>query len=267
MTKQDITDLSWDDFDELRDPRSDENGFDAVVERAVSRRGFLGGALAFGSGALAMGAGLMSSTTAARAEGAAFKFKPIPIGTDFDIHVPESYQWKVLVRWGDALFSDAASAYSPVAGVDVSKSDRVFGENTDGMEMFTDGDHEIITVNSEYVNPKINLPEASAGMPQNADEVTLLKNMQGVTVMEVTDKGNGYEVVVDSPYNRRITHETQMTMDGPAAGSALVQTNADPEGMSPKGTMNNCGSGKTLWGTYLTCEENFNGYFARHRRL
>ncbi|MFV0386635.1 PhoX family protein, partial [Paracoccus sp. (in: a-proteobacteria)] len=51
------------------------------------------------------------------------------------------------------------------------------------------------------------------------------------------------------------------TMDGPAAGSGLVRTNADAEGMSPRGTMNNCGSGKTLWGTFLTCEENFNGYF------
>ncbi|WP_434287617.1 PhoX family protein [Celeribacter sp. SCSIO 80788] len=261
MKDQDIVDLSWDDFDEMRDPRPASNGFDAVVERAISRRGFLGGALAFGSGALAMGAGLLSSTTAARAEGAGFAFKPIPIGTDFDIHVPEGYQWKVLVRWGDALFSEAQGAYSPETGVPVAMSDKVFGENTDGMETFVDGDKTILAINSEYVNPKINLPADSEGMPKNADEVTLLKNMQGVTVVEVADNGNGFEVVVDSPYNRRITHETQMTMDGPAAGSALVQTNADPEGMSPKGTMNNCGSGKTLWGTYLTCEENFNGYF------
>ncbi|WP_425052046.1 PhoX family protein [Psychromarinibacter sp. S121] len=253
--------LSWDDFDELRDPRPATNDFDAVVERAISRRGFLGGALTFGSAAAVFGSGVLGSATSARAQAAGFNFEPIGIFTDHDIHVPAGFEWKPLVRWGDALFSEAEGAYSPETGVPVEMSDKVFGENTDGMETFTHDGHVLLAINSEYVNPKINLPADSEGMPKNADEVVLLKNMQGVTVLEIADQGNGWEVVVDSPYNRRITHETLMTMDGPAAGSALVQTNADPEGMSPKGTMNNCGSGKTLWGTYLTCEENFNGYF------
>ncbi|MFW2541432.1 PhoX family protein [Primorskyibacter sp. 2E107] len=263
MADKHLIDLSWDDFDEHRDPRPDNNGFDAVVERAISRRGFLGGALAFGSAATVMGAGLMSSTTAARAEahGAGFAFKPIDIATDHEIHLPEGYTHKVLVRWGDALWSEAEGAYDAETGVSVEMSDKVFGENTDGMELFEVDGKQLIAVNSEYVNPKINLPAASEGTPQTADEVTLLKNLQGVTVMEVADTGNGYEIVVDSPYNRRITHETVMELQGPLAGHALVQTNADPEGRTVKGTMNNCGSGKTLWGTYLTCEENFNGYF------
>ena len=261
MEKQNNAHLSWDEYDELRDPRPDNNAFDAVVERAVSRRGFLGGALAFGSGAAVMGTGLFGSATSARAQGSTFAFQPIGIATDFDIHVPQGYQWKPLVRWGDALFSEAEGAYSPENGVQNDLSDRVFGENTDGMETFVNGDKIILAINSEYANPDINLPAETLGVPQSAEQVQILKNIQGVTVLEIADQGDGYQVVVDSPYNRRITHETQMTMDGPADGSDLVRTNADPEGKSPKGTMNNCGSGKTLWGTYLTCEENFNGYF------
>ncbi|MBY6160977.1 PhoX family phosphatase [Mameliella alba] len=261
MKKSDIADLSWDDFDELRDPRPEENGFDAVVERAISRRGFLGGALAFGSAATVFGAGVMGSATSARAQAAAFDFQPIGTATDFEIHVPEGYQWKPVVRWGDALWSEADGAYSPETGVAFEMSDKVFGENTDGMELFAVDGKQVIAVNSEYVNPKINLPAASEGMPTSADEVRMLQNFQGVTVMEVADNGDGYAVVVDSPLNRRIDHNTPMTMDGPVAGSDLVKTNADPDGMSPLGTLNNCGSGKTLWGTYLTCEENFNGYF------
>ncbi|WP_108257781.1 PhoX family protein [Mangrovicoccus ximenensis] len=261
MDSRDTVELSWDEFDELRDPRPAESDFDRVVERAMSRRGFLGSVLAFGSGAAVFGSGLMSSTTAARAETGGFKFTPIGISTDFDVHVPEGYQWKPLVKWGQALFSEAEGAYSPETGVPTAMSDKVFGENTDGMETFEADGHVLLAINSEYVNPKINLPADSEGMPKNAEEVMLLKNMQGVTVLEIAAQDGAWEVVADSPYNRRITHETQMVMDGPAAGSELVKTNADPEGMNPKGTMNNCGSGKTLWGTYLTCEENFNGYF------
>ena len=204
------------------------------------------------------GAGLLDSA-AAMTNG--FNFQPIDIATDYDIHVPEGYDWKVLTRWGDALFSEAEGAYSPETGVSVDMSDKVFGENTDGMELFEVDGKQLIAVNSEYVNPKINLPAEAAGTPRSADEVNLLKNLQGVTVMEVADSGNGYQVVLDSPYNRRITHETPMVLAGPLAGHDLVKTKADPEGRTVLGTMNNCGSGKTLWGTYLTCEENFNGYF------
>ena len=261
MDIKSTVDLSWDEFDELRQPRADKSDFDAVVDRAISRRGFLGGVLAFGSGAAVFGSGVLGSATSARAASAVFGFEPIGIATDFDIHVPAGYEWRPLVRWGDALFSEAENAYSAVDGVPADMSDKVFGENTDGMETFEKDGHVLLAINSEYVNPKINLPAEAEGVPQTAEQVQMLKNMQGVTVVEVADQGDGWRVVVDSPFNRRITHDTQMTMSGPAAGSDLVKTNADPAGMSPLGTMNNCGSGKTLWGTYLTCEENFNGYF------
>ncbi|MCT4553208.1 MAG: PhoX family phosphatase [Pelagimonas sp.] len=261
MDIKDTTDLSWDEFDELRDPRPEENDFDKVVDAALSRRGFLGGVLAFGSGAVAFGSGLMGSTTAARAATSAFPFEPIGTATDFDIRVPKGYAWKPLVKLGQPLFAAAEGAYGADGVIAADKATMVFGENTDGMESYVVDGKQLITVNSEYVNPKINLPAASEGVPQSAEEVKLLQSLQGVTVMEIADTGAGYDVVLDSPYNRRITHNTQMTMDGPVAGTDLVKTKADPAGMSPIGTMNNCGSGRTLWNTYLTCEENFNGYF------
>ncbi|MCV6585785.1 MAG: transcriptional initiation protein Tat, partial [Marinibacterium sp.] len=64
MTPQHPADLSADDWDEANFPRPEENDFDQVVERAISRRGFLSGVLAFGSGAAAMCTGLLSSTSA-----------------------------------------------------------------------------------------------------------------------------------------------------------------------------------------------------------
>ncbi|MEX0371008.1 MAG: PhoX family phosphatase [Tateyamaria sp.] len=253
--------MSPDDWDEMNFPRPEEQDFDRVVEAAISRRGFMSGVVAFGSGAAVMGTSMLKGTTAMAGQSDRFAFEQLPIQTDGTVHVPDGYEWKVLVRWGDPLFSDAP-AFDPVTGIPTEGSDRVFGENTDGMELFNiGGGTELLVVNSEYVNTKTNLPENEDGKPASAGDVLRLQNFQGVSVMEVTEGDNGWEVVVDSPYNRRIHHNTPMVIDGPAAGHDLLKTDADPTGTASLGTFNNCGSGRTPWGTYLTCEENFNGYF------
>lgn len=260
MTNIDPKTLSADDWDELNFPRPEQNDFDRVVERAISRRGFLGGALAFGSGAAVMGAGLLNGTSAQAQMASRFAFTPIAAQTDATVHVPEGYDWKVMARWGDPLFSDA-QGYDVAEGGPVVGSDRVFGENTDGMESFSFQGHELIAVNHEYTNRGVNLPASQDGTPANADDVRKLQNLQGVTVMEVAEGPDGWSIVQDSPFNRRIDHNSPMQFAGPAAGHPLLKTMADPTGTQSLGTLNNCGSGKTPWGTYLTCEENFNGYF------
>ena len=269
MNKVISRDLSADEWDELNFPRPKVQGFDRVVERAISRRGFLGGTLTFGSGAAVMGTAFLRGGTALAQGASRFAFEGIPIQTDGTVHVPEGYSWDVLVRWGDPLFSDAP-AFDPGTGIPTEGSDRVFGENTDGMELFSVDGREVLVVNSEYTNNDINLvgqavenqdEQERDPMPASAEDVLRLQNFQGVTVMEVEEGVDGWSVVVDSPLNRRITHNTPMMLDGPAAGHALLKTEADPSGTRSLGTFNNCGSGRTPWGTYLTCEENFNGYF------
>ncbi len=254
--------LSADDWDDLNFPRPDEQDFDRVVQRAISRRGFLRDAMVFGSGAALMGAtGVMSHSLAQAQQASRFAFAPIPTATDGTVHVPEGYSWQALVRWGDALFSDAQGNFDHATGGSTAMSDRVFGENTDGMELFLIDGRHILAVNHEYANRATNLPQAPDGLPRDVEDVRKLQNLQGVSIFEIAEGEEGWQVVVDSPFNRRITHNTPMRLSGPAAGHDLMKTSADPSGTESLGTMSNCGAGKTPWGTYLTCEENFNGYF------
>ncbi len=285
-----IQKISWDELDEIRRPGPATVDFDRVVSAALSRRGFLRGVLAVGSGAAAMGTGGLLGATSAQAQAAAtsrFGFTPIPTFTDFEVHVPEGYTAQVLVRWGDPLFSDAP-AFDHATGGTAESQRRSAGDNTDGMEMFFLNNRQILAVNNEYTNLDVLLPETAARLaaeaetaaaaattdeeraaildyevlPTSAEEVAKAQAAQGVTIAELAQAADGqWSIVLDSEFNRRIDHTTPMRLSGPAAGHALLQTAADPTGTEVLGTLNNCGAGRTPWGTYLTCEENFNGYF------
>ena len=130
------------------------------------------------------------------------------------------------------------------------------------MALFADGDRSVLAVNNEYVNLGIAFANRGSGKPETADDVRKCKAGHGVSVIEIAQADGAWGIVQDSPYNRRITPDTPMEITGPARGHDMMKTAADPAGTTALGTWNNCGNGRTPWGTYLACEENFNGYFS-----
>jgi secreted PhoX family phosphatase len=257
MTKK-TENLSFDEFDEIVSPRPEETDFDRIVEAAIDRRGLLGGVLAFGSFAA-----LTSMLPAVPAKAAAnrFAFDQIATNTSDDITVPTGYNMDVVVRWGDPLWSDVAEFDHATRGTPATQA-RAFGDNNDGMDVFAHDGKMLLVVNNEYTNRSILWGNNPDGKATSDDDIAKGMMCHGVSVMEIARVDGKWQIVKDSPYNRRITPKTEMTLTGPAAGHDLLKTEADPTGTKSLGTWNNCGNGVTPWGTYLTCEENFNGYFS-----
>lgn len=93
--------------------------------------------------------------------------------------------------------------------------------------------------------------------PESMEDVRLSQHAHGVCCIAIAN-WRGKWKAIGSKNNRRIHVNTPVAFSGPVAGSELLDTKA---GNPTLGTVNNCSSGYTPWGTYVTCEENFNGYF------
>ena len=234
--------------------------FEALAEQAISRRGFLERGVTFGAAAFVTGgAGL--APFAARASGGRIAFDPVAANTLDTVTVPSGYNWHVVARWGDSMWSNSTAFDHATRGTGASQ-ELAFGDNNDGMSLFDHGGRSVLAVNNEYVNNNVMYGGAGTGKPESPDDVRKGKAGHGVSIVEIAQADGRWSIVIDSPYNRRITADSPMEITGPARGHDLMKTAADPTGTVSKGTWNNCGNGRTPWGTYLACEENFNGYFS-----
>ncbi|MCK0091526.1 PhoX family phosphatase [Rhodococcus sp. F64268] len=251
--------------------------FGDLVRHAVSRRGVLrGGAMAV----LAVGAGgalvaCSDDSAAAPAEGGAqgaADLGPSPAGTDFvavapntddAVTVPEGYEQEVVIRWGDKVLPDAPDF--DIDNQTAAAQEKQFGFNNDFAGLLpVDGvpNTYLLVVNHEYSTE----PFMFAGYDEEnptEEQVRIGIANHGMSVVQVKgESGSGRLTPEFGEYNRRITGTTEFLVTGPAAGSDLLKTTADPTGTRVAGTLNNCAGGVTPWGTVLSGEENFNQYFA-----
>jgi secreted PhoX family phosphatase len=177
------------------------------------------------------------------------------------ITVPLGYNCYVVARWGDPLWS-GAPPFDPINRGTGASQERALGDNCDGMILFRNKEKNILAVNNEFVNRFNIYANRWSKLAENADDVHKGKAAHGLSIYEIEMNSGHWDIVQDSPYNRRITADTPMDIREPARGHPQLKTVADPEGVAALGTFNNCGCGRTPWGTYLTCEENFNAYFS-----
>ncbi|MGR0306930.1 PhoX family protein [Acinetobacter beijerinckii] len=204
-------------------------------------------------------------------------FSPVAKNQNDIVTVPEGYEATVLYALGDSI-NPTYGAWDDNNIPSGPSFQFRSGDCHDGMHYFgmssttqrfdeSTSERGLLVMNHEYINPTFLHPKGptTVGGRRPEDEVIREVNAHGVSVIEIKkDKtSQKVEVVKNSVFNRRITGSTVMDLAGAAAGSTLLATAYSPTARQTRGTHNNCGNGYTPWGTYLTTEENFIGYFAR----
>ncbi|MGE7959010.1 PhoX family protein [Pseudomonas sp. NPDC089530] len=230
----------------------------------LSRRGFISAGALCGA-AMFLGGNLLSrSVLAASVSAGSSKllgFEGIAAATSDTITLPPGYKSSVLISWGQPLLKNGP-AFDPSGNGTAAAQEVQFGDNNDGMSLFAfpdDKNRALMAINNEYTNYRYLYPHG--GMPQSAEDVRKALASEGVSVIEVQRRNGQWQFVQGSRYNRRIHGNAPIRLSGPAAGHALMKTSADKSGRKVLGTFQNCANGKTPWGTYLTCEENFTDCF------
>ncbi|MCE2878391.1 MAG: DUF839 domain-containing protein, partial [Comamonadaceae bacterium] len=207
-----------------------------------------------------------------------------------DVVLPPGYRYTVLHATGDSLDSKLP-AYSN-SGAEADDWSRRIGDHHDALDIYfldaqgryteTDTGRAALVVNHEssadahFMHPKGQTSNGVSGkkFTQFGDwelgarpELEVLKeiNHHGVSVVEIVRGPQGWTMKADSPLNRRVTAQTPVRIAGPREHindiRAQMVTRWETAGSMARGTLNNCGHGKTPWGTYLTCEENWAFYF------
>jgi secreted PhoX family phosphatase len=244
--------------------------FATILQRRISRRNILraGGALALAS---ALPLSFVRAEEAFKAVAktkettalSTLTFAEVLRGIDDKFHVAEGYSAQILLRWGDKLFP-GVSSFDPAKSTGSIQS-RQFGYNNDHIQYFplnpaSPSTHGLLCINHEFALPELMFPGGRKPEELTEEEKRIEMAAHGVTVVELRRRKKGWKPILGR-YNRRITATTPMRISGPAAYSPRMQTTADPKGDSVLGTFGNCAGGQTPWGTYLTAEENIDGYF------
>jgi len=248
------------DFDQMEWSNHSSNPSIHDVSDPARRVWVQGGLAALAAGVLGPGFAGCASLAGARP---LLGFKGIPPVSTDTLVVPEGYVASVIAAWGEPIGVAGNSPAWRGDGSDSAADQAVqMGMHHDGIAYYAiDGSQRgLLAMNHEYTDD--GLLHADGMKTWSAEKVRKAQAAHGVSVIEVQSNGDGtWTMVRPSRYARRFTAYSPFAVGGPAAGHALLRTAADPQGRIVLGTLNNCASSATPWGTYLSGEENFAFYF------
>ena len=192
--------------------------------------------------------------TPAPAPSYAIAFAPVAANQNDTVTVPAGYSVEVLLKAGDSV-----EAGTPYSGSFPTPADaeKWAGGNHDGMEYFslsgTDANvGGLLAINHELPDYNILFSGSYNAATATADQKALALSGVGISVVEVAKGSDGkWAVKAGSKFNKRYSGNSNYRAGGPAAGQLSGTI---------KGMLNNCSSGRTPWGTYLTCEESTDNY-------
>ncbi|WP_116133957.1 PhoX family phosphatase [Tropicimonas sp. IMCC34043] len=245
--------------------RSIAESYGSILEKGYGRRSVLKGFVA-GAGLVAIGGGLAPRSAAASPTAG---FPELTRMRDRADHWPEGYARQILLRWGDPLFADAPEF--DIKTLNGAAAARQFGYNNDFTVYLPLGEgaeasaHGLMIVSHEYASPWLMFPGMDIETYREAmteDQIRAAMAATGLSIFEVRRDQDGWRVVTDSKFNRRVHLSTPIAISGPAAGDDRLKTKADPTGKLVLGTISNCNGGVTPWGTILSGEEGGMDVFA-----
>ncbi len=256
------------DFESMEDSNRSGNASIHEVsdpQRRIVIQGSLGMAAAALLAPLAA-CGTAATTTPSAKQAALIGFKGVPMSHADAVIVPEGYLAEAFAAWGEPVgLAGNMPAWRDDASDSAADQAAQMGMHHDGLAFYPLGSGDetnrrgLLTSNHEYIDDGLLHTDGLATW--SAEKVRKAQAAHGVSVIEVALKDGRWQMVRPSRYAKRHTAATPFAVQGPAAGHALMKTAADPLGTMVLGTLNNCASSKTPWGTYLSGEENFAFYF------
>lgn len=285
--KNEVQNLSV-DHDDIDLNTSGNDSFLTVLDARLSRRSMLRGGVGTAATAVLGTWGLtacgsdddepVAPAPAAPSAITSLAFAAVAKSTADAVVVPIGYTAAPIYALGDPIFAGVAAYKNDGTDTDMDKR---AGDHHDGMEYFglaatgnapdaNNSDRGLLAMNHEATsNADVRsfYLHANGGTvnPRPASEALKEIDIHGLSVVEVKKTAGKWAYVQDGALNRRVTPFTELALSGPVRGNALVKTKYSTDGTKIRGTINNCGTGRTPWGTFLTGEENWAGYFTRNR--